>query len=560
LLPSDPTLVIALADLSNSWASDPELLQARTALSEGAAQLELILERAEALEAAGRLAEAARETLRGLAVDAKHLPALEQLRRLAHAGGDDVGYARASSLLGAEVQDQERSAAIYAQAGDAFERAQLREEAAAAYRAALDRTPLDGVAFNHARTLLAALYADKKQPGPLVELYSHRLAHLTDEAHREDRAQLHLDRAQIYADEGDHEAAEKDLRAALADQPEHLGAMRRLAEILASRPHGRAEAVQLLERYLELETADAHRRATLLRLAELEEAPGGRPERAVEQLLAAVELAPTPEASLPDRERLAQLYVRLRSWQRAIQTLQKMTELERDDAKKARLEIRVAQIYKDGFADGRASAESLDRALRHSPLELDALAMLVDFQQHGQAAKPLVDDKLRHALDAARARAQTGDRDALTALVRIHGWRGDDDARRIASQAEALARHERPAASLLRDDGADPTGEIPALAWEMVLPEPARSMALEVWRLAAEASMKVYGPQLADLHVGKAERVNAKQLPPAWAQVDHIARALGVTGYELYSGKEPESIAVGANGDVPVIAAGSLPE
>jgi tetratricopeptide (TPR) repeat protein len=557
LLPSDPDLVIALADLS-SGAGDPELLQARTALAEGAAQVELLLERAEALEGAGRLAEAARETTRALAVDAKYVPALELLRRLARAGGDDAGFARASSLLGAEVQDQERSASLYSQAGEAFERANLREEAAVAYRAALDRTPLDGTAFNRARALLAALYAQHKQPGALVELYTHRLAHLTDEAHLEDRAQLHLDRAQLYSDEGDHDAAEKDLRAALADQPEHLGAMRRLAEILASRPHARAEAVQLLERYLDLETAPAHRRATLLRLAELEEAPGGRPERAVEQLTAAVELAPSPQSSLPDLERLAQLHVRLRSWQKAIQTLQKMIELEQEDAKKARLEIRVAQLYKDGFADAHAAVESLDRALRHSSLELDALDMLVAAQHQGQASQQLLDEKLGRALAVARVRVASGDRDAYPALVRIHTWRGDDDARRIAAQAEALAKHERPAASLVRDDLADPTQELTPAGWDLLWPERARSLALEVWRLAAEASMKVYGPQPAELHVGKPERLNAKHLPPAWAQVDQLAHAFGVTGYELYAAKEREALAVGANGDVPLIAAGGV--
>src|SRR5262249_50331239 len=148
-------------------------------------------------------------------------------------GGDDLGFARASARLAAEVQDQERSAALYNDAGEYFERAHLREEAAAAYRAALDRTPLDGAAFNRARALLALIYAETRQPGQLVELYTHRLGHLTDAAHLEDRAQLHLDRAQLYADEGDRDAAEQDLRAVLADYPDHLGAMRRLAELLA---------------------------------------------------------------------------------------------------------------------------------------------------------------------------------------------------------------------------------------------------------------------------------------------------------------------------------------
>jgi len=554
LLPSDPELVIALADLPSSLAGDPDVLQARIALSDGAAQVEWILERAEALESAGRLAEASREATRALAVDPKHLPALELMRRLARAGGDDVGLARASALLAAEVQDQERSASLYHQGGEAFERAHLREEAAAAYRAALDRTPLDGAAFNRARALLAAIYAEKKQPGMLVELYTHRLAHLSDEQHREDRAQLHLDRAQLYADEGDRDAAEKDLRAVLVDHPDHLGGMRRLAELLALQPHGRAEAVQLLERYLELETAAEHRRATLLRLAELEEAPGGRPERAVEQLLAAIELAPTPTASLPDRDRLAQLYLRLRSWQRAVQTLQKMVELEGDPARQAALELRMAQIYKDGFADPRAAVESLQRALRHAPLQLEALAQLVGFAADGKVVQLELDDKLGHALDAARAQAAPSQPDSYQALVRIHSWRADEDARLIAAQAAALARREKPTD---RDDVIDPVRELSPAAWERLWPETARSVGLEIWRLGVEASMKVYGPQLDQLGVGKPERVNPKLVPTAWPHLDKLARALGVTGYELYQARDREELAVGANGDTPVVVAGA---
>jgi tetratricopeptide (TPR) repeat protein len=551
LLPSDPDLVIALADLH----SDADVLQARIALAEGAAQVEWILERGEALEAQGKLAEAAREVTRALTIDPQHLPALEILRRLARTGGDDVGYARASAQLAAEVQDQERSAAIYNQAGDAFERAHLREEAAAAFRAALDRTPLDGSAFNRARALLGAIYAEKKAPGALVELFTHRLLHLGDDQHREDRAQLHLDRAQLYADEGDRDAAEKDLRAVLRDYPDHLGGMRRLAEILAVQAHGRAEAVQLLERYLELETATEHRRATLLRLAELEESPGGRPERAVEQLQAAIELAPKPEASLPDRDRLAQLHLRLRSWQRAIQTLQKMVDLQSDPALKARYEMRIAQIYKDGFSDPRAAVEALVRALRHAPLELDALATLVGFFEQGHVVQLDLDDKLERALDAARQKAgrEPAKPDAYQALTRIHGWRADEDARLIAAQALALSRREKPSE---RDDVIDPVKELAPAAWERLQSDEARSVGLEVWRLGSEASMKVYGPQLEQLHVGKAERVSGKQLPPGWAHLDKIARALGVAGYELYQSKEREGCAVGANGDTPVVAAG----
>jgi tetratricopeptide (TPR) repeat protein len=563
LVPSDPELLVALADLE----TDPDVLKARVSLSDGHAQLEWIVERAEALEVAGRLADAARETMRALTIDPRHVGALELLRRLAEAGGDVAGRARAAARLGAELQDQERSAARYREAGASFEKAALREEAAAAWRAALDRTPLDGDAFNHARTLLAALYAEKRQPGPLVELYTHRLQHLVGAQHRDDRAQLLLDRAQLYADEGDRDAAEDDLRAILRDHPEHLGAMRRLAEVLAQTAHGRAEAVQLLERYLTLETATEHRRATLLRLAELEESPGGRPERAVEQLEAAIALAPSPQAALGDHERLAQLHLRLRSWQRAIDVLKKMAELSTDAPARARVELRIATVSQDGFGDSRAAIEALQRALKHEPVELEALEKMVAYAEKGQVVQLDLDDKLGRALDTVRARLGAGlggpggdpkAADHFLALVRLYGWRSDEDARSVAVQGLKLAQGEKPdTPTLWRDDAIDPAKELLPAGWELVHPEAARSVALEIWRTAAEASMKLYGPSTEQLGVGKADRMNAKNLPPGWARVDKIARALGCAGYELYAAKDREQVAIGASGDAPVLAAGA---
>jgi len=117
----------------------------------------------------------------------------------------------------------------------------------------------------------------------------------------------------------------------------------------------------------------------------------------------------------------------------------------------------------------------------------------------------------------------------------------------------ALARSERP---LDRDDVIDPARELQPASWDRLWPETVRSVALEIWRTAAEASMRLYGPSLEALSVGKSERVSAKNLPAGWNRLEKIARGLGVAGYELYVARERESCAVGANGDTPVVVAG----
>ena len=231
LAPSDAELLVALCDAPG--ALDPDALQLRIALADPTNQVEWAFERAERLEALGRLADAGREATRVLAEDPRHLPALELMRRLLRAGKDDAGHAHATARLAAEVQDAERSAALHAEAGATFEKVGLRNEAAVAYRAVLDRTPLDGGAFNRARALLHALHAESRQPGPLVELYTHRLTHVQDPG---DRTGLLLDRAEVLSGGGDREGAERDLRAVLELNREHLGAMRRLAELLGASP------------------------------------------------------------------------------------------------------------------------------------------------------------------------------------------------------------------------------------------------------------------------------------------------------------------------------------
>ncbi|HEX4460438.1 MAG TPA: hypothetical protein VIA18_20815, partial [Polyangia bacterium] len=157
LTPSDSAALVALCDV----VVDPDALGARAKLAEGPAQLEWLVEHAESLEAVGRLAEAAQATSRALELDGKYLPALELARRLARAGGDDKSYAAATARLAGEILEGERAASIYREAAQAFERGGARRDAAVAWRAVLDRTPLDGLAFNQARDLMRALHKEE---------------------------------------------------------------------------------------------------------------------------------------------------------------------------------------------------------------------------------------------------------------------------------------------------------------------------------------------------------------------------------------------------------------
>jgi hypothetical protein len=524
---SDAAVLVPLAEVD----PDGDLLAVRAALAGGAAEVEWRVERAEWLESTGRPAEAAREAARALEHDPRHLAALELVRRVTRAGGDDAGFARVTARLASDLAESERAAALWAEAGAAFEKIGQRDDAAAAYRAVLDRTPLDGAAFNRARALLAQRYAGDADPGPLVELLTHRMAHVAEVA---DRVALLLERAEICARQGDVTAAESDLRGVIQASPQHTVAMQRLADLIGASPTGRVEAVRLYQRVLELEgDADpVRRRTSLVRLAELEDAPGGHVDAAIAHLEAALALAP----GAVELERLANLFVKERLWQKAVATLGRLAEGTTTGAARAAVEIRIATIYRDGFSDGRASAEALMRALHAEPLELDALAKLVAHAESGHVVQLQVDHCLDRAIEKARAQVALDPLQPAPyqALVRLWGWRSDEDARVVAAQAQALVSP-GGGAGPAREGAVEPTRELSPAGWERLLPPGARTVALEIWRQAWEGAVKVWGPELPQLGVGKSERVNAKGIPISWIPVDKIARALGCAGYELYA-------------------------
>jgi tetratricopeptide (TPR) repeat protein len=532
--PGDSTVTASLAELPGV---EPAVLRERAALAAGPLAVELNVAAAEAQAASGKLSDATESLRMALMEDPKHLGALELLRRVGRAGQDEDLFARATFLLATELQEAERSAALFAEAGESFEARGATREAAAAFRAVLDKTPLDGAAFNRARTLLRAL-DDKSALG---ELFAHRLASI-DVPH--DRVALLVERAELLYSAEDFDGAEADLRAALEIDGEQLGALERLATIVGSRAAGRAEALDLWKRHLDLVSESATRRDTLRKMAELEERSGGRAEMALQHLEAALELATSPEDGLPDRERLIAMLVRQRQWQRGIDELRRIHDQAHDGATRAAIETRIAKIYREGLRDPRLAVEALQRALKHEPLAMDTLADLVQLAQDGHLVQLDLDDKLDRALGIARIRVSDAPTEAepYRTLVRLYAWRGDEDAGLIAQQAEALARRAEPTP---RDTTIDPTKDLSASAWERIWPEVAHSVALEMWHAAGEGLVKHYGPALETLGVGKNERQNtSKGLPPRWVHVEKTGRALGCSGFELYAAKEPEVCAL----------------
>ncbi len=190
---ADPRDALTLMALAETDATASEL-EARAQLAEGGERVAWLVEAAEAAERSGELKEAGRLALAAQAIHPLDVGALLVARRVARAASDLAGFAEATVRLAEQLLEAERSAALFNEAGAAFEEVGQSESAALAYRAVLDRTPLDGSAWRRARALFGERYQSAGDAGPLLELLDHRLASLHDAA---DRTAALLDRAAL---------------------------------------------------------------------------------------------------------------------------------------------------------------------------------------------------------------------------------------------------------------------------------------------------------------------------------------------------------------------------
>ncbi|MSP62121.1 MAG: tetratricopeptide repeat protein, partial [Myxococcales bacterium] len=514
--PEDPLAVVAAADLTD----DPEAIARRSELAGAGTAVEWSLELAEALAARGRLREAATEVLRGLAKSPRHLGLLDLARRIARSGGDRLGQALATSHLAEALADPARAAAHFAEAGRLFDLVGVRDEAIISWCAVLARQPLDGEAYDRAH----ALILESGDDGGLEDLLGGQLVEVADAPRR---VALFLERGDLRVRTGRRHAARDDLRAVLDLDPQHPEALRRLGTLLAE-DGDRPGAVAALDAFVD-RCGDADElRPILLLLAELNEALDALPE-ATRNLQRLLDLTPD---DLDATERLVALLLAQREYAAAVALLRARTHRTPEGPARAELELRIATLCEERMKDGDAAREALARALDQQPLLLEALGRIVPLCD-AQGERQLRDALLSRAAGEARAAIERAPHDPARyrMLEQILAWSNDEDARVVVAQVAALTGGEATAA---RDGGSEPARDLSPAGWELAMPPSARGAALEIWRDVHEAAARIFGPELEQLGVEKAERQNAKGIPLAWIPVDKIARALGVKDYELY--------------------------
>ncbi|HEY3360227.1 MAG TPA: tetratricopeptide repeat protein [Polyangia bacterium] len=552
-VPGYAPALVPLCDLPPPSAT-PEHLARRAGLAAGVDRVEILLERGEMLEEAGRLKDAVQALGEVLAASPDHPGAVEALRRIAARAGDLDGQARAAARLGALLRDPARGAAAYREAAAIVDAKLARPaDAAPLWRQVLEREPEDAAAYTRLHQLLVAAGDDAS----LHELLSHRLRHAPDGGTRVpllvERAELRIRRL------ADRAGAVRDLRQVLDITPDHHGSLRQLGFLLAEDGAYRP-ALDMLERYLGSTDDPALLVPVLLKIAEIQDVALAAPDEAIGTLERAVDLAPAEAAAY---ERLAAVHLKKGAHEQAIETLRQLGHRRDDPSARARLEIRIAEIHRDGLKDLDAAAKALERARALEPLCLEALGPLLrihEEQRNPSSRKLLLEQSVSLVRDAL---AQSPLKlELYGTLARLLEWSGEADGRFFAAQAQAFFNAaSEPDRELLMRAGTRPfapSRDLSPESWRNRLSHMrARGVAMEVWATIANAVRQLYPQDLASYNVGKGDRINLKSQGSEWPTLERIGRAFGVSGFELYLTRAQSELVAVVPGDPPALVVGA---
>lgn len=525
------------------------------------------LDRALALEHAGRLAEAGRVVagvLRGAPDD---LRALEALRRMAYVGGDLRTAARAAFHLGKRLGDPTSRVARLREAAAIFDplaaqstaAQQARDPAAAiaAYRRilAIER---GGPEFD---ALLALLRAEGDADG-MVQAITEQLGWLA--AASDSRLDIDpdapmallLERATVRHGRGDQPGAAADLDAVLSHDPERADALRFRGDLAATQ--GEIDlAIDMWRRYLDVEARPARR-------AEVEQALARvLAESSLPPAAAVVELGKLIQRSRDDlslHERMLGLATRAGDFKQVVRTLGEMARLREHDVDRARDEHRAAVVYRDKLGDPAGARAALERARRHDAGNLDIVRDLVALLDKPAAQRVLttVIGEVREAIAVAPGQAAPIERLAVLAALA-----GDTDLRWLAlavlDNVGTLHAEQRAALTAGRANlPAMPGTRLTAAQRPKVVNAPGAVTALtELWQLMAPAVTTVLGVDALRLGFARGDRGTVRKLPDKYAAVARALALAALDDAEVWISDKRGGVARSFAGETPVVCLGA---
>ncbi len=408
----------------------------------------------------------------------------------------------AEKAAGASLVDAHQGAFWY-DAGLAWEESGDSAAALEAYQQSAAIDLRRGDLFERMRSLLVAADAPQK----LAALTQRRIEAGDDDA----QVMLGLQEAfaQLQESLGNRDGARQALRDALAIDPQHIDALRRLAELALEAEDWR-EATETLIRIARIRQDRDELRWVFFTLGDIYDQHMPDPRRAEAAFRRVLKLVP---GDLETHERLASLYAKNNAWPQAIAELTQLTRLERDPDLRRDYGLRLSGAH-EAAGDLRSAEQVLDAARRLDPTDLIVLRAMADLYERQNAHAALGMHLGRSITDfRARLEAEYQDETLWVGLVELLHWRKQHDATRLAANAARALGFEHPEfeAGLQPPAGAGVGAFDPQLHERLAAP-PLLPVVFEVFRLGHETFEKVLPFESRAWKVSKASRAPQQNL------------------------------------------------
>lgn len=532
-----------------------EVLELRSALADDpAAQAGWELDRAEALEIAGRVREAGTVIASVLKAQPEDLRGLEAMRRMAKRVGDQQSWAQASYQLARAIGDATARVQLLRDAASVFDTSKTAnrpELALAAYRRILEVEP----GAPELERLLELLRERADVKGLVLALTA-RLTHLEgqDGGNPLDMVPLLLERATVMHGLGDKDAAMADLDALLDRSESHIEALRFRAD-LAFQAGDVQAAVALWRRCLQAETRPNRRGEVELQLAQVLAENVNDLAGAIENLERVVESNPNDVAL---RERLLGLCIRANDFERATRELRQLVRLRVTPQEKAREELRLGQMLRDRMADRTGARLALDRARAFDPLNLDVIRELSDLLEPQARAQMLAG-----AAGSYRAAIHQNPKSAVLyeRLAQVIAWQSDVDARWLALVAvEALGTpsvDQRQVLAQGRQKLGNPTRQKLDENQRALIRGGTLGPLADLWRAIAPAVQVATGVDPAKLGFVRGDKLALKKLGDKYEPLATALACFGLEDVELYLSASRVGIARAIAAETPILCIGA---
>ena len=572
--PDDTSALLVLAEtgatpiIGETETADPgaidklleraEVLEMRSALADDpAARAAWELDRAETLELAGRLREAANVIGGVLRSDPSDIRALESVRRIAKRSNDPRTAAQASFQLARVLGDPDAKLELLRDAASVFDANNTAgEHALAVYRRIL---VVDPGAPEHARLL--EILRQRADVRGLVHSITERLNWLEsvtqDIARDQSMVPLLLERATVLHGLGDQASAMQDLDALLERSASHIEALRFRADLALNA--GEAElAISLWKRCLQTETRPQRRSEIELQLSKVLADNTNDLEGAIEALEHVVDKSSKPGDDLQLREQLLGLCLRANDWGRAARELKMLARLRQSNQDKARDELRLGLMLRDRLNDRGEARAALDRGRRLDPLNLDIVRELSELLDPGARAQMLSSaaTSFRGSIAENARNAQLYDR-----LAQITGWQSDVDARWLALVGlEALgtpAVDQRQVLEAGRQKLGAPNRTKLDDSSRAVLRGVLGGPILELWKTIAPAVQIATGVDPGKLGFARGDKVALKKLSPQYEPLASALANFGIENVEIYVSAARAGVARALAAETPILCVGA---